>query len=123
MKKLIFSIACVSFLLVSFTNKKDEKISPKFQSSIEKGKRLFKKNACTGCHQEQMKVVGPSIKDIAAKYSSKKANLTTFLQGKSDAIVDTNPGQIAMMKASLSITKRMKAEDLKAITDYILSIK
>ena len=106
-----------------FTTKETEKLSPKVQSSIENGKKLFKKNACTSCHQEQMKVIGPSIKDIAAKYKSKKANILTFLQGKSEAIVDTAPNQIAIMKANINITKRMKPEDLKAISDYILSIK
>lgn len=125
MKKVIFSLAfivCVSFLIVSFTAEK-EVFNTIPQSSIEKGKRLFKKNACTGCHQEQKKIIGPSVKDIATKYIAKKGNLIHFLQGKSDPIVDTDPGQIAIMKASLGITKNMKAEDLKALYDYIMSIK
>jgi cytochrome c len=124
MKKIIFGIAFVSLIFLSFTNKNNtETITPKMQSSIEKGKKLFNSKTCNACHQEQMKVVGPAIKDIAAKYKTKKGNIVTFLQGKSKAIVDTDPGQMAIMQASLSITKAMKAEDLKAISDYILSIK
>ena len=99
------------------------KTFPISTSSIEKGKKLFNSNTCNACHQEQMKVVGPALKDIAAKYRAKKGNIVVFLQGKSKAIVDTDPGQVAIMKASLSITKPMKTEDLKAISDYILSIK
>tara|TARA_R110001592_G_scaffold7956_1_gene43886 strand:- start:2611 stop:3048 length:438 start_codon:yes stop_codon:yes gene_type:complete len=126
MKKIIFSIAfitSVSFLIFSFMEKKDILITVSQTPSIEKGKRLFKKNACVGCHQEQNKLVGPAVKDIAAKYKAEKGNLITFLQGKSKPIVDKDAGQIAIMNASLGITKRMKAEDLKAISDYIMSIK
>ncbi|SDR99959.1 cytochrome c [Polaribacter sp. KT25b] len=125
MKKVIFSLAfivCVSFLIVSFTEKK-EILNTIPQSSIDKGKRLFKKNACTGCHQEKTKVIGPSVKDIATKYKTEKGDLIAFLKGKNKPIVDKDPGQIAIMNASLGITKNMKAVDLKALYDYIMSIK
>jgi len=126
MRKIIFSFAfitSVSFLIFSFAEKKDTLTKVSQTPSIEKGKKLFKKNACTGCHQEQIKIVGPTVKDIAAKYKAEKGNLITFLQGKSKPIVDKDAGQIAIMNASLGITKRMKAEDLKAISDYIMSFK
>jgi cytochrome c len=126
MKKIICSIAIitlVSFLIFSFTEKKDILNTVSQSTSIEKGKRLFKNNACVGCHQEQNKLVGPTVKNIAAIYKAKKGNLITFLQGKSKPIVDKDAGQIAIMNASLGITKRMKVEDLKAISDYIMSIK
>ena len=124
MKKIIVGIACVSFVLFSFTIKKEkEAITPISIASIEKGKELFTSKTCNACHQEKVKVVGPSLKDIAAKYKAKKGNIATFLQGKSKPIVDTNPGQVAIMNASLNITKPMKKEDLEAISKYIMSIK
>lgn len=126
MRKTISSIAfiiSITFVLFGFTDKNETFNTITQTSSIEKGKKLFAKNACMSCHQEQKKIVGPSVKDIAAKYKAEKGNLVSFLQGKSEAIVDKNAGQIAMMKASLGITKRMKAEDLKAISNYIMSIK
>jgi cytochrome c len=124
MKKIILGIACISFILLSFTEKNEkETITTLTKSSIEKGKKLFNSNTCNACHQEQIKVVGPALKDIAAKYKAKKGNIVNFLQGKSKSIVDTDPGQTAIMQASLSITKAMKVEDLKAISEYILSIK
>jgi len=126
MKKVIFYIAVIasiSFVIFSFTEKNETLKTISQTPSIEKGKKLFARNTCTGCHQEQQKIVGPSVKDIAATYKAKKGNLITFLQGKSKAIVDKDAGQIAMMKASLGITKRMKLEDLKAISAYIMSIK
>jgi cytochrome c len=126
MRKIIFCFAfitSVSFLIFSFAEKKDTLTKVSQTPSIEKGKKLFKKNACTGCHQEQIKIVGPTVKDIAAKYKVEKGNLITFFQGKSKPIVDKDAGQIAIMNASLGITKRMKVEDLKAISNYIMSIK
>ncbi len=122
MKKIILSTACISFVLLSFTVK-EETTSPITISSIEKGKKLFNSKTCNACHQEKVKVVGPSLKDIAAKYKAEKGNIVNFLQGKGEAIVDTNPGQVAVMKASLNITKTMKKEDLVAISKYIMSIK
>lgn len=124
MKKIILGVACISFLLVSFTVKNNkEQLTPIEKSSIEKGKKLFNSKTCSACHQEKIKVVGPAIKTITAKYVSKKGNIVAFLQGKSKAIVDTNPGQVAIMQASLSITKSMSKTDLEAISKYMMSIR
>jgi cytochrome c len=123
-KRIILSFICVSFLFFNCSEKKKKKPSYKVaQSSVEKGKTLFNSNACNTCHHEQVKLIGPSIKDIAVKYKIEKGNIVSFLQGQSKAIVDLNPGQIAMMKANLSITKSMKIKKLKAISEYIMSIE
>ena len=36
------------------------------------GEALLKKNACVACHSANAKVVGPSYKDVAAKYRGNK---------------------------------------------------
>ncbi|ARV14620.1 c-type cytochrome [Polaribacter sp. SA4-12] len=124
MKKIILGIALVSLTLFSCTEKKDKKTSNKITlTAIEKGKKLFNSNTCNTCHKEQVKVIGPALKDIAAKYKIEEGNIVTFLQGKSKPIVDTKPGQTAIMQANLSITKPMKVENLKAISEYIMSIE
>ncbi|MDG2193989.1 MAG: c-type cytochrome [Polaribacter sp.] len=124
MKKIILGIICISFLLVSFTVKSNKEITtPVKTTSIEKGKKLFNSKTCNACHQEKIKIVGPAIKTIAAKYTAKKGNIVAFLQGKNKAIVDTNPGQVAIMQASLSITKSMSKADLEAISKYMMSIQ
>ena len=124
MKKIILGFACVFLTLFSCTEKKDRKTSNKIShSTIEKGQKLFNSNTCNTCHKEQVKVIGPALKDIAAKYKVEKGNIVTFLQGKSKPIVDINPGQTAIMRVNLNITKPMKEENLKAISDYIMSIK
>ncbi len=33
---------------------------------------LFKKSGCTACHAMDKKLVGPALKDVAAKYKGKK---------------------------------------------------
>jgi cytochrome c len=84
------------------------------------GEELYKKSGCTACHKVEGKLVGPSMKDIAAAYAD-EASLTAFLKGEAKAIVD--PAQEAVMAPQLEVTKNMSAEDLKLIVDHIMSHK
>lgn len=89
---------------------------------VEKGKEIFEgKGTCATCHKPDIKLVGPSIMDIAKIYTDKKASIFIFLQGEADPIVD--PTQYEIMKANFAITKTMTEEELKALEDYMLSIK
>lgn len=97
-----------------------EVLSPK----VAKGKKLFTEKTCTTCHALDSKVIGPSLKDVAAKYAEKKGNIVQFLKGKADPIVDTDPGQLAIMKANFTgILKDAKPDELQAIAAYIRSVK
>jgi cytochrome c len=98
-------------------NKVADAVNPK----VAKGKALFAAKGCVACHQEQTKVVGPGLKEIAKVYADKKGNMVKFLKEEADAIVD--PAMFATMKANLAITKAMSGEDLAALTAYIRSIK
>lgn len=90
---------------------------------ISKGKELFKDKTCTTCHQVDKKVIGPSIKTITKIYKEKNANIIDFLQNRLNPIVDTDPGQIAVMKANLDgFVKQMTEDELKAIEAYMNSI-
>ncbi len=91
------------------------------QPASSVGKKLYSDKGCLVCHQLNTKLVGPSVKDIAAAYSGKKAGLTAFLKGEGKAIVD--PSQASVMHPQIAITKALSAKDLDAIVDYILSIK
>ena len=91
---------------------------------ITKGKKLFSSKTCTTCHLVDKKVIGPSIKEITKVYKTNQASLVTFLEGKSKAIVDTTPGQVAIMQANINgFLKGMSIEELKAIEAYMLSVK
>lgn len=84
------------------------------------GKQIFEgQGNCISCHQVDQKVIGPSIQEIAKIYKDKKGDITTFLKGNADPIVD--PSQFAVMKTNLPITQAMSDEELKAIESYIYS--
>ena len=92
-------------------------------AQVEKGKALFTSKTCATCHGVDKKVLGPSIKNIVKVYSDKGANMVKFLKGNSEAIVDTDAGQVAIMKANIDgFLKEMKAEELQAITAYMRSV-
>ncbi|MDY0779298.1 c-type cytochrome [Tenacibaculum sp. IB213877] len=142
MKTFIYSIVLsITFVLFSCSNKKEapaygkpstttKSTSNKTEPSktennqIAEGKKLFTEKTCTTCHQVDTKVIGPSIKQITKVYKAKDANIVAFLQSKSAPIVDTDPGQVAVMKANLdSFVKEMSEKELKAIEAYMLSIQ
>lgn len=90
--------------------------------SAVKGKDLFTAKGCVACHQVDKKLVGPALQTIAKVYADKKGNMVKFLKGNADAIVDTDPGQVAVMKANITgILKSFSAEELQAVTAYIRS--
>ena len=96
--------------------------SPKPTKAVASvGQKLYSENGCLVCHQLNTKLVGPSIKDIAAAYSGNKAGLIAYLKGEGEAIVD--PSQAALMQPQIAITKALPADELEAMVDYILSIK
>ncbi|QCX39791.1 c-type cytochrome [Aureibaculum algae] len=89
-------------------------------TQIAMGKKLFTDKTCTTCHALDTKVIGPSLKDIVKIYGEKDGNIVKFLKGNADAIVDTDPGQVAIMKANLdSFVKEMSAEELQALSAYM----
>ena len=71
-----------------------------------------------------MKVIGPSIKDINKIYAEQNGDMVKFLKGEAQPIVDTDPGQVAIMKANLDgFVKDMSDEELAAIASYMKSVK
>lgn len=99
----------------------EEKSTQATSETVGPGEKLYKDKGCLVCHQLNEKLIGPSVKDIAAAYSGNKAGLTAFLKGEGKAIVD--PSQAAVMQTQISITQGLPAEDLDAMVDYILSTK
>lgn len=86
----------------------------------EKGKEIFEgKGTCATCHKSDVKVVGPSIKDISKIYKDKNASIVTFLKGEGEPIVD--PTQYEVMKANFALTKTFSEEELQSLEQYIQS--
>lgn len=127
---LLLSVSCSSPGKEKSTNTATEKSAT--SETVEKnpnpaeavasvGQKLYSDKGCLVCHQLNTKLVGPSVKDIAAAYSGNKAGLTAYLKGEGKSIVD--PSQSSVMQPQIAITKALPADELDAIVDYILSIK
>lgn len=50
-------------------------VSPSADKPVSKGETLMAQSDCKTCHKEEMKVVGPALKDIAGKYPNTPANV------------------------------------------------
>ncbi|OGT21548.1 MAG: hypothetical protein A2V90_06580 [Gammaproteobacteria bacterium RBG_16_57_12] len=84
----------------------------------DEGLDLLKKSGCIGCHNIDKKVMGPSFKDVAAKYASDtKAH---------DYLVDKIKGGSKGVWGSadmLTNSPRVSDENIAKLADYILSLK
>lgn len=104
--KLRYIIAMTAALSVSATAFADD------------GEALFKKSGCASCHKVDGKAVGPSFKDIAAKYKDDKGAQAT-LEAKVRAGGKGSFGSMAMPATS----KGVSDESIKTIVTWVLSQK
>ncbi len=142
MKKSVLVLGLIALFLTSCGEKKKEEVKKEVETPVETtkevakekimnsadyvelGKKLFTDKTCTTCHQADAKVIGPSIKDINKVYAEKGGNIVKFLKGEAEAIVDTDPGQVAIMKANLDgFVKDLTSTELAALATYMRSIK
>lgn len=136
MKKILFVFAIFSLVLVSCGETKKEEVKKEIESAQEEpkaapasadelvamGEKLFTDKTCVSCHQMDAKIVGPSVKDIVKIYKENNADIVDFLKGNQEAIVDTDPGQVAIMKANLDgFVKDLNEDELKALAAYMNS--
>ena len=86
----------------------------------EKGKEIFEgKGICITCHKPDVKLVGPSLQDIAKIYKEKNASIATFLKGDEKPLVD--PTQFEVMKTNFALTKTFTDEERQSLEQYVLS--
>jgi cytochrome c len=79
---------------------------------------LLRKSGCFACHQVDKKVVGPALKDIAAKYKG-TAGAVDMLAKKVRAGGSGVWGTMAMAPAPATVSDA----DLKTAIAYILTLK
>ncbi|MEY2704146.1 MAG: hypothetical protein RL407_208 [Bacteroidota bacterium] len=82
-----------------------------------KGLEKVKASDCTGCHQVDRKIIGPSYADVAAKYDNSEANVTMLAQKVIAGGVGVW-GEIPM-----SAHPGLSEEDAKDMVRYILLLK
>ncbi|QBN19186.1 c-type cytochrome [Flavobacterium nackdongense] len=123
MKKIVFLFAVLAF--VSCKKESEESFgksgtTTEVQKPEALGKTLFEgKGACVACHKPDIKLVGPSLQDIAKIYKEKNGDMISFLKGEGKPIVD--PSQYEVMKANFAVTKTFTDEELKALEAYVYS--
>jgi len=78
---------------------------------------LAKKNNCVACHQVDTKIVGPALKEIAAKYAGND-NAVEYLAGKIKGGSSGVWGQIPMPP-----NVNVSDDDAKALANWILTLK
>jgi len=141
MKRIILLFSVLAFTFSSCGDKKNEEVKKEVEplkmeetkaveetatdvnpEQIALGQKLFSEKTCVACHILDTKLIGPSIKDIVKIYTEQSGDIVEFLKGNSPAIVDTDPGQVAIMKANLdSFVKDLSPEELQAIDAYMVS--
>lgn len=80
---------------------------------------IIKKARCVSCHQLEKKAVGPSYKDVAAKYRG-DAEAVTKLSAKVRAGGSGVWGAVPMPPHD---TAKISDEDLKSAIEWVLAIE
>lgn len=84
---------------------------------IKKGAALISKSDCLACHKVDVKVLGPSYKDVAAKYPNNAATVNQLV----DKIKKGGSGVWGAIP--MSPHPALSDDDAKAMVRYILSLK
>ena len=86
--------------------------------AAEGGEALFQKNNCVACHAVANKSVGPSLKDIAAKYKGDKG-----AQARLEAKVRSGGKDSFGTMPMPATAKSVSDGDIKTMVTWILSQK
>ncbi len=85
--------------------------------AADDGQALATKYACMACHQIDKKVVGPSLKDVAAKYKGDK----TAVASLSDKVKKGSTGVWGQIP--MPANAQVPDAEIKTIVTWILAIK
>lgn len=119
MKKL-FLTGLISFLALSCSKKEDSNVQSTVSTDIStptnvSGKDLMEASDCTACHQANEKMIGPSYKEIANKYSEKDIELLA------SKIIEGGSG--VWGSVPMAAHPQVSKDDAKKMVEYILSQK
>ena len=107
MKNTLFVAAALAAILANGAHAADAKA----------GEALAKSSGCFACHSVDKKLIGPGYKDIAAKYRGNKA-------AEADLVKKVKDGSKGVWgDIQMPANAHVKDEDIRAIVQWILSIK
>lgn len=119
MKKL-FITGIVSLLIISCSKKENSEIQPSSDTSMPvtanvSGQSLIEASDCMACHNADERLIGPSYKDVAEKYSEKDIEIlaSKIIEGGSGVW-----GSVPMQPHP-----QISKENAKKMVEYILSQK
>lgn len=85
--------------------------------SASANEELAKKSACTACHAVDKKLVGPSYKDVAAKYKGQK-------DAEAKLIEKVKKGGVGVWgQVPMPANAAVKDEDIKTLVKWVLATK
>ena len=84
-------------------------------AKAQNAEELFKKSGCVACHGVDTKLVGPSLKEIAAKYKGDKAAEAKLAEKVKKG------GTCVWGQVPMPPNTAVKDEDIKTIVHWILS--
>ena len=82
-----------------------------------KGLEKVKGSDCTGCHQVERKLIGPSYADVAAKYENTEENVTMLSQ----KVIAGGVG--VWGEVPMSAHPNLSEEDAKDMVRYVLLLR
>lgn len=86
-------------------------------SAAQANEKLFQASGCNACHTMDKKLIGPGLKDIAAKYRGNKA-------AEADLAKKVKMGGKGVWgDIPMPANAHVKDEDIRAIVKWILSLK
>jgi len=78
---------------------------------------MLKKNACTACHANDKKMVGPAYKEVASKYRGQK-------DAEAQLVAKVKAGGAGVWgKIPMPPNAAVSDADIKTMVQYILSLK
>jgi len=86
-------------------------------AELAPGAKLMAGSDCNTCHKADVKVVGPALKDIAAKYPPTDANIETL----TDKVIKGGSGHWG--DVPMAAHPQLAKNDVKEMVKYILSLK
>ena len=84
--------------------------------SAQASEELMEKSGCVSCHRIEQKLIGPSFRDVAAKYKSDKDALPYLLE----KVRDGGEGVWGDMPMPPNSVEKISDDDLKSVIEWVL---
>lgn len=88
--------------------------------NVQASAELAKSSGCMNCHNVDTKLVGPALKDVAAKYAGQEG-AAEYLAGKIKK--GSDPAKLVWGTIPMPPNANVSDENAKTLAEFILSLK